>query len=431
MQTLASNTLARPLGAPLGMGGRSDSLEYYQQRKNLFGSSIIQYIPVLDTSGTVATDVSGNGRNGAYTNVTLGQAGVGGEPSGAFNGSTSYLDHYSAGYGAAFNGAEGSLSLLVKVSGIADWTDATQRYFASLLADTNNYLKISKSNTANYMMWEYKAGGVTLTRYKSEMYAVDFMHLFFTWSKTGNRARSFYNGDQWLADLTNLGNWAGALASYNTVIGAAYKLPANVHKGNICEVMTLDRAATAEEVEQDYRIFFNRLTLSVLGDSITQAEGSWAARLAQTHNQGHIRYNKYAVAGHSIMANMDAQTLSAADDNADLIIIELGTNDNNAGDMGALQAKVESNIDALRTSNPSATIFYMNVLPRFDGVDKSNIRAAIVAACAAKSVTCWDTVTDPWILEADTQADKYHLNDTGYAKITAEVLERLSTANGH
>jgi lysophospholipase L1-like esterase len=108
----------------------------------------------------------------------------------------------------------------------------------------------------------------------------------------------------------------------------------------------------------------------------------------------------------------------------------MGTNDDNAGNIATLQATVETAIDNLRASNPRATIYYMNVLPRWTDVgggtvvDKSSIRTAIAAACTAKAVTCWDTFTDPWITAAQT-SDGLHPTAAGHAAIAAQVLARL------
>jgi lysophospholipase L1-like esterase len=149
----------------------------------------------------------------------------------------------------------------------------------------------------------------------------------------------------------------------------------------------------------------------------------------QYHNGAVITTNN-AVGGHTIIANMDAQVAATADDAADIIIIGLGTNDNNAGDMGALQAECEENIAELKASNADATIYWMNVLPRWTDVgggtpvDKSNIRTAIAAACTAQSVTCWDTFTDPWITAGQT-SDGVHPTAAGHAAILARVLALL------
>jgi len=172
----------------------------------------------------------------------------------------------------------------------------------------------------------------------------------------------------------------------------------------------------------------------LLGDSITSpgsfAGSNWAT-IVSIENTVPLRIIDHASAGETIITHMDAQTAEACNDYADLIFIALGTNDNNAGNMTTLQAEVEENIAELKSTNPVATIYYLNVLPCWTDetgdveVDKSNIRTAIAAACATQGVTCWDTYTDPWIT-ADQTVDGVHPNAAGHAAIAAEVLALLS-----
>lgn len=166
--------------------------------------------------------------------------------------------------------------------------------------------------------------------------------------------------------------------------------------------------------------------LGIIGDSISAPDrGYWPLNIPLIYDVS----NK-ALSGKTIMADMDGQTDAAVIDNNEVVIIELGTNDDNSGDMVALQAKVESNIIKLKAGNPNITIYYMNVLPRWTNVsgavinDKSNIRAAISAACAAQSIECWDTFTDPWILPSDTQ-DGTHPTVAGGVKIWNKIKERI------
>ena len=55
-------------------------------------------------------DISGNGFDGAYTGVTLGQDGIGdGNTCPLFDGANDFLDFYSAGFSSAFNGDQDPL----------------------------------------------------------------------------------------------------------------------------------------------------------------------------------------------------------------------------------------------------------------------------------------------------------------------------------
>jgi lysophospholipase L1-like esterase len=172
------------------------------------------------------------------------------------------------------------------------------------------------------------------------------------------------------------------------------------------------------------------IRLSLIGDSITQGFNDihplwWEYLVTLLTTDGHTIITKnHAVSGQRILSDMDSQVLAAASDDADLIIIELGTNDNNTGDMQVLRAEIEENIAELRASNPHAAIYYLNILPIWgsNGVewDKRNIRTAINAACAAQEITCWDTYSIPWITFSDT-VDGVHPGVSGHQIIGSKV----------
>jgi lysophospholipase L1-like esterase len=207
------------------------------------------------------------------------------------------------------------------------------------------------------------------------------------------------------------------------------------YKGWYQDVVMLDRSLSATEVRRvvEYAPAGGIKHIAVLGDSISAsmtATTGWLYYVANEYNSSKVGVYKHALSGHSIMANMDTQTAEAASDNADSIIVALGTNDNDAGDMGALQAEYAENLAELRASNPGATVYAMNVLPRWTDVGggtpvaKDNIRVAIAAACTAQGVTCWDTYTDPWLVAGDT-SDGTHPTAAGAAAIAARVLALL------
>jgi lysophospholipase L1-like esterase len=168
----------------------------------------------------------------------------------------------------------------------------------------------------------------------------------------------------------------------------------------------------------------------IIGDSIpavTSGNGIWPFLVARRNNEGACSIANHAAGNMGVLvgaSNLAAQVTASASDNADIIIMALGTNDDNAGNMATLQAAVESGIDTLRGTNAAATVYYMNVLPRTSG-DKALVRAAIAAACAAKSVTCWDTVTDAWIDPATDTSDGLHPTAAGYVKIRDRILARI------
>lgn len=169
--------------------------------------------------------------------------------------------------------------------------------------------------------------------------------------------------------------------------------------------------------------------MTILGDSISNGIDTpldWVNYVPITQYE----IKNHAASGNAINYRMDEQTIEAATDDANIIIIALGTNDNNNAGMDTLKAIVEQCISDLRTSNPNATIYYMNILPRWTDetggteVDKGNLRAMINEACVSQGIICWDTYDDPWITAEDT-LDGLHPSDVGGLKIWSEISSRL------
>lgn len=82
------------LGGPAG-GGLSSSDNVYGINSGLMSFSELRYYPCLDTSGTTATDYSGNAQNGTYTGgFTLNQNSLVDDPNPCIllNGSTGYIN---------------------------------------------------------------------------------------------------------------------------------------------------------------------------------------------------------------------------------------------------------------------------------------------------------------------------------------------------
>lgn len=169
--------------------------------------------------------------------------------------------------------------------------------------------------------------------------------------------------------------------------------------------------------------------VSTLGDSIAAATGGWPGSVTTGIGIYFNTLHNVAVSGNSIATHMDAQTVACASDDADIIIIALGTNDNPANAV-AIQAEAEENILELQGSNANAIVYWLNILPEWTDVgggtpiDNSVLRSAIAAACAAQGITCWDTYTDPWISASDT-TDGTHPTAGGHAKIASRVLALL------
>jgi len=331
---------------------------------------------------------------------------------------------------AALNPGEGGLILWARAYNAAVWTDGVTKTLFDLFMDGSNYLRFQyQGGAAKTLSMYYAAGGALVSGVDANCYPLDWVCLGMTWSKSADGAEFYHNGQKF-GTVSGLGTWAGSA----TRASIGYQNVSNFWNGWLTDVLLVNRRITALEMKQ--AAMFSPLvkvkTLAILGDSLSAktSVARFPEMLQSEYSRGPLALINHAYGGASILADLDGERLAAAADDADLILIELGGNDDNAGDMNALRLKVESNLAALRLSNPRAGLYYMNVTPGWtDGTGatelvKNNIRAAIAAACANQGVTCWDSASAPWITAADT-LDGRHLNASGAAKVVAQILSRL------
>lgn len=242
-----------------GKGEPMLGVDYSEHLLGLFGlGSIVSYLPLWESPGeTVAKDISRNANNGAYTAVTLGQAGIGdGRSAASFDGSTSFCNWYSAALVAAFNGAEGTLMLWAKVVNAEVWTNGVTSCFGALFTDASNEIELLKSNTNNTLRFYYRAGGTAAKDRSITVSPIEWFSIVMTWSKSDNQVRTYYNGLEQLTPMTTLGTWVGSPISSRCVIGALTITPSQVINGLLAHALLLNRAATAAEISEAHRIAF-------------------------------------------------------------------------------------------------------------------------------------------------------------------------------
>lgn len=180
---------------------------------SLFGSNIIQYLPMADTTGSTAADASGNGYNGAYTGTyTLNQSG------GPFStlhvdfNATGEVDAYSAGLASAFNANNGAISAWIRANGTASWTDATTYNIAFFGASATMYYLMRK-NGNDYVLTGISRMGATIPSVSlMPPISARWMHVGLSWDKTNDFIRLYLNGARG-APGTTLGTWSGSIAT--------------------------------------------------------------------------------------------------------------------------------------------------------------------------------------------------------------------------
>jgi len=221
---------------------------YYQKVLGIDRDNLIGYWPMWEASGGVAEDISPEGNDGAYTGVTLGQAGIGdGKTCPLFDGANDYNNIYSAALNTDFDGTEGTWALWTKVSGLGVWTDGKTNRGIHIGVNPSNETKIY-NHTNNGLAWEYKAGGVTKTATKVGITDIGWMHWALTWSLTNDEVIPYFNGIQEGSIHTGIGTWVGDLASSTCIIGAESTVPASVWDGNIADVPLWNIALTAAQI---------------------------------------------------------------------------------------------------------------------------------------------------------------------------------------
>lgn len=206
------------------------------QRKLLSVSPVppLEYWPLSERSGSVALDVSGNGRHGAYTACTLGKAGRGdGSTAIGLDGSTSLCNVYSTSLRDSFPTAKGAVSIWFQASAAGVWTDGAVRRAFSFQVDANNRVYAEKPAASNIFDMYYVAGGTSKNVRKSSFSPAGWTHMALTWDATADQVIGYINAVQVGAILTGLGTWSGVLVSTNCNIGANATTPTSVWSGNL------------------------------------------------------------------------------------------------------------------------------------------------------------------------------------------------------
>ena len=234
----------------LSVGGGVARQSYLQKILEMFGTSLIGYWPGSEEAGTVAVDYSGNGYNGVYTGVTLGQEGVGdGNTCPLYDGANDYMQP-PAGFRTAFTPTAYSILVHGKVNSAAIWTDGLQHNLFRFAVDANNNIRIIKTATNNQLSFASTHGGTASEVTFTTSAPVIFFHVALTVDISADQLKAYFNGAQVGITQTGLGTWSGTLAASTTVIGAATSTPTTPWNGYIAHVPVLSRAATASEMAQ-------------------------------------------------------------------------------------------------------------------------------------------------------------------------------------
>ena len=404
---------------------------YAQRVRSLFGSALIGYYPLDEASGAVVYDRSGNGRNGAYVNSpTLSNLlAPSGKLAPLFTGaSTQYINLVTSGLQTAWPGQEGSVSFWTKADSAARWDNATDTHLFVASVNGSNAVAIHHQGvTAKSIRATYTAGATLKGGNYTLYYPSAWVHVSFSWSKAADQLVMRYNGAP-TPTVTALGTWTGTPITLRIAAatgGAQWT-------GWLADWVFTNRAITDAEARllASSTPSHSIKRIAYIGDSITaESTTIWVDQVQNEYMNGAVASMNHAIAGITIQNEMASQAALCANDNAHIIYVALGANDDNAGNMTTLRATYEAGLDALQTSNPDAVINLINVWPvwEVDKVtpkDKSNIRTMIDTVGMARGLNVLEPFDETWYTGADT-SDGVHPSAAGSAIIKAQILARL------
>ena len=217
------------------------------------------WCPTTDTGIAYFDDVSmrePGKHNGLYSNVTLGQAGIGdGRTSALFvPASSSNVDIYSAALAADFGTNEGTLTIWGKVADASVWLDTTTRslfevstgdqvsvFIGAYKFDIDGVAKIQCSLRLNDVWVAVNISTAT----------IDWFHVAITWSTVADEMKVYFNGSQSGSTQTGLGSHAGPIVQAK--IGSDLYLQ-SIWSGYLAHSILLSRAATPQEIAEAARV---------------------------------------------------------------------------------------------------------------------------------------------------------------------------------
>lgn len=208
--------------------------------------NLVVYLPLNETSGTIARDDSGNGANGDYGGVTLNAATfLTGEAAGSWDGINDYVSFWTQYLQDHWNAAEGGVMLWAKVPASV-WTDNTLRFFINFVADVNNLWRMRKL-TSNLMQWTFLANAIN-RQVMATISPTSWTQYVLTWSQANNHIVAYRDGVL-VATVSAPGVWANpTLNPTQVAIGAASSSGTNPMVGNIAQVAVWNVEPNATQV---------------------------------------------------------------------------------------------------------------------------------------------------------------------------------------
>lgn len=225
-----------PLGAlvPTVLAGGAQT---YSEKVLALGP--IAYYKLDETSGTTATDSSGNGYNGTFardvSTMGTGVGPLGGDTAPAFDGTNDVVVLPAASLDAKWNGSLFTISAWCIVSGVGVWTDGAWGRVVSLRVNVSNLVYLMKSVSNNRWDSQFNGGG-TLDTVTYSTSTTSWFHSCLVVNRAADTYKLFINGAQTGSTQTGIGTWAGSLLANYCCIGAYVNTPTEAFSGRIAQV---------------------------------------------------------------------------------------------------------------------------------------------------------------------------------------------------
>lgn len=216
------------------------------QVQRLFGSSLIGYWKMDETSGTVAYDSSPQGNNGVYVDASLDNyalpSSIGGKAP-LFNGTSAYVNIQSAGLSSNFSGESGTFSIPLKVLNAGVWTDSTQHQIFSVYVNGSNQISVYKTTTDNTIYATLIGSGTGKTAVVTTS-ITDWFLLTFTWSVANDNISIYIN------DVAGTPNSGFGTLSGSPIVSTIGRGGSNYWSGYMAHSIIATKALTQPEVSQ-------------------------------------------------------------------------------------------------------------------------------------------------------------------------------------
>jgi hypothetical protein len=323
---VVSNSLVKPLGAPLGAGGRGLA----QATPPL---PFIQHLPGGDASGMTAVDAGPNGINATYTGTPVfGADGIGDGLTFVNINAASEIDNDAAALIALWNGDAGYCAWWAAINDAAKWLDANS-YVMHYYGSSATYYYQTRKGTDGYLSFICRRSASINNIVALPPTTTRLCHFMLAWDSANNRILAYINGTK-QQPTTNLGAWAGALAAEYGRWGDSSPAvgnnnwPGRMGKMKLGNVVPTDAQAALESGSIGQVVFE--------GDSRSNLKPWTNAAVEAAFPTGEFAFGRYGYASYAVSgsttAMMTARASTGVDtlirDGKNILVVWAGVNDN-------------------------------------------------------------------------------------------------------